>query len=271
MVASQRQDRRLAKVSPTLQIMINVAEKASRKLVRDFGEVENLQVSRKGPADFVSKADIQAEKTLRAELLEARPNIGFLSEELGVLEVEKQQARWIMDPLDGTTNFLHGMPHWCISIALEEKGVLTAAVIYDPVKDEVFYGEKGQGAFVNSKRLRVSARNDLSTCLFVTGIPFKGCDHAEETMEDIKAVAAVSSGIRRTGSAALDLAYVAAGRFDAYWERGLAPWDIAAGILLIREAGGIITTIDGKDMFLESPTILASNQEVHGPIMKLLK
>src|ERR1044071_3513232 len=240
--------------------MANAALKAARGLIRDFGEVEQLQVSIKGPGEFVSTADLRAERTLRNELTKARPGYGLLFEEGGAAEGTDKHHRWIVDPLDGTTNFLHGIPHFAISIALERDGQLVSGLIYNPITDEMFTAEKSHGAYLNNKRLRVAARKDLKSSLSATGIPFLGrgdeADH-ERFLREMGAVMGASSGIRRFGSAALDLAWVAAGRYDAFWERGLSAWDIAAGILMVREAHGVTTDLDGRDRMLQSGDILA--------------
>ena len=256
--------------SPLINVMTKAAFKAARGLKRDFGEVENLQVSRKGPADFVSAADLNAEKTLREELARARPDFGFLMEESGASEGRDPRRRWVVDPLDGTTNFLHGLPHWAISIAVEENNAIIAALVYDPIKDELFTAERGQGCFLNDRRLRVSSRRNLADAIFATGIPFKGLDGHDGFLAELKGVMAVSAGVRRWGTASLDLAYVAAGRYDGFWERGLHPWDFAAGILLVREAGGMVSELNGKDIRLDSPSILASNNALHSDLQRIL-
>jgi myo-inositol-1(or 4)-monophosphatase len=210
--------------SANLNVMIKAARKAGRSLVKDFREVENLQVSAKGPGDFVSRADRAAEEILKEELLGARPNYGFLGEEGTNVEGKDPTRRWIVDPLDGTTNFLHGMPHWAVSIALEHKGEIVAGVVFDPAKDEMFYAEKGAGAWLNdSQRLRVSGRTSMIECVFATGVPFGGAKYLPATLQDLARLMPQVAGVRRWGSAALDLAYVAAGRYDGYWERGLQP------------------------------------------------
>lgn len=242
-----------------MNVMIAAARKAARALARDFGEVENLQVSRKGPSDFVTSADIKAEKTLFEELSKARPGYGFVMEERGVVEGTDKTNRWLIDPLDGTTNFLHAIPHFAISIGLEREGVLIAGVVYNVVRDELFWAEKGAGAFLNDRRLRVAGRSDMRDALFATGTPFNGKPGHAKALGEIERVIAKTAGIRRFGSAALDLAYVAAGRFDGFWERGLNAWDIAAGAVLVREAGGVVTEIDGDD-FMKTGAVLASNQ-----------
>jgi len=261
----------MAHRSALINVMIAAAQKASRKLVRDFGEVENLQVSKKGPADFVSAADRTAEDTLRRELAKARPNYGFLMEESGETAGSDTSNRWIVDPLDGTTNFLHGIPHFAISIALERDGDPFAGVIYEPVHDEMFWAEKGQGAHLGGRRLRVSGRTAMDEALFATGIPFMGERDHPEFLAQLEAVMAVSSGVRRFGSAALDLAYVAAGRYDGFWETGLSSWDMAAGIVIVREAGGFVSEIDGRANMLQSGSILAANDRLHAPLGKLLR
>jgi myo-inositol-1(or 4)-monophosphatase len=248
----------MPQTSPTLNVMIAAARKAARALARDFGEVENLQVSRKGPADFVSSADIKAENTLFEELSKGRPGYGFLMEERGAIEGSDKTHRWLVDPLDGTTNFLHGVPHFAISVALEREGVLVAGVIYNIARDELFWAEKGAGAYLNDKRLRVAGRSEMRDALFGTGAPYHGRPGQEQFLEEAGRVIAASAGIRRLGSAALDLAYVAAGRFDGFWERNLNPWDVAAGAVLVREAGGFAQEIDGGD-FLQTGAIVAAN------------
>ena len=239
--------------------MIQAARRAARRLVRDFGEVENLQVSVKGAGDFVTSADRMAEETIREMLTEARPNYGWLGEETGGSEGKDPTRRWIVDPIDGTTNFLHGLPHWSVSIALEYKGEIVAGVVYDPVKDEMFTSEKGEGAWMNDRRLRVSARREVSEMIFATGIPFGTMDTLPETFTELSKLMPRSAGVRRWGVASLDLAYVAAGRFDGFWERGLHPWDIAAGILLVREAGGLVGSIGEK--------VEATNPISHGNVV----
>src|SRR3954463_7485351 len=219
--------------SATINVMTAAALKASRGLKRDFGEVEQLQVSMKGPADFVSNADLKAEKLLRAELSKGRPGYGFLMEESGASAGSDSRHRWIVDPLDGTTNFLHGIPHFAISIALERDGEIVAAVVYDPTRDEMFWAEKGIGAYLNDRRLRVSGRRRLGEALIATGIPFRERGNHPNYLAGLAAIMVETSGVRRFGSAALDLAYVAAGRYDGFWEVGLQPWDIAAGLLLV--------------------------------------
>lgn len=257
--------------SPLMNVMIGAARKAAVRLKRDYGEVDQLQVSRKGPADFVSAADLRTERILYTELKRARPNFGFLMEERGAEVGADPSRRWIVDPLDGTTNFLHGLPQFAISIALEEEGTITAGVIYAPITEEMFWAERGAGAHLDNRRLRVSARTDLHQSIFATGIPFLGRgDHALFTRQ-LNAVMGVSAGIRRFGAAALDLAYVAAGRFDGFWESDLRPWDLAAGILLVREAGGFVSEINGGTDMLGSGSILAANDQLHAPLGNILR
>jgi myo-inositol-1(or 4)-monophosphatase len=250
-------------VSPTLNVMISAARKAGRSLIRDFGEVEHLQVSIKGPANFVSAADHKAEDIIFRELSKARPGYGFLMEERGEVVGADKTHRWIVDPLDGTTNFLHSNPLFAISIGLEREGQLIAGVIYNPASDELFTAEKGKGAYMNDRRLRVAARKSLADCLVTTGIPHRGRDNHPRFLKEMSVLMREVAGIRRSGSAALDLAFVAAGRFDAYWERNLKPWDLAAGIVIVREAGGLVSDLAGKDKFLENGDILASNMTLH--------
>ena len=258
-------------LSPALNVMTTAARKAGRKLIRDFGELENLQVSMKGPADFVTSADQRTEKILLEELQRARPGYNFLLEESGLIEGPDKSHRFIIDPLDGTTNFLHSIPHFAISIGLEREGQLVSAVVYNPVTDEMFTAEKSHGAYLNDKRLRVAARKHLPESLIATGIPFLGKDGHEPYLKELEAVMGATSGVRRFGAAALDLAYVAAGRFDGFWERGLKAWDMAAGILLVREAGGFVSDLDGGSRALEAGHILAANETLHPQLLKLLK
>jgi myo-inositol-1(or 4)-monophosphatase len=256
--------------TPLVNVMTAAAQKAARGLVRDFGEVEHLQVSKKGPSDFVSTADKKAETVLFEELQRARPKYGFLMEERGVVEGPDSSNRWIIDPLDGTTNFLHGIPQFSISIALERDGQIFAGVIYNPVTDEMFAAEKGQGAFLNGRRLRVSARRDLAQSLFATGIPFLGRENHELFLSQLQAVMAVSAGVRRFGAASLDLAWVAAGRYEGFWEQNLQPWDIAAGMILVAEAGGFVSDLAGGRNMLDRGDIAAGNDAMHQVLLKTL-
>ena len=256
--------------SAVMTIMINAARKAAKGLRRDFGEAEALQVSKKGAADFVSRADINAEQTIFEELSKGRPKYGFVMEERGEVEGADNSNRWIVDPLDGTTNFLHGLPQFAISIGLERDRQPYAGVVYNPITDELYWAEKGEGAFMNDHRLRVSSRGDLESALFATGLPFKGKSGRELALKETDIVLANTAGVRRYGSAALDLAYVAAGRFDAYWERGLNVWDVAAGIVLVREAGGMVSEIDGGPRPSLNGSILAANAEIYETAKRLL-
>jgi myo-inositol-1(or 4)-monophosphatase len=256
--------------SALLNVMVDAARKAGRSLTRDFGEVENLQVSHKGPADFVSAADRKAEQILRDELLRVRPGWSFLGEEGGATEGTDPEHRWIVDPLDGTTNFLHGIPIFAISIAAERRGQLIAGVIYNPVMDELYVAERGGGAFMNDRRLRVAARHKLEECVIGTGIPFLGHGDHPRFQRQIAAVMGEVAGIRRCGAASIDLAWVASGRLDGFWEQPLNPWDIAAGILMIREAGGFVTDTDGGDRMFETGGIVAGNENVQRRLLSLV-
>ncbi len=262
-----------ATISPNMQVMIKAAEKAARSLVRDFGEVENLQISVKGPGDFVSAADRRAEEIIFEELSRARPDFGFLMEESGAKGAKNAASRFIIDPLDGTANFLHGQPHWAISIALEEKGEITTGLIYDPIKHDMFTAEKGLGAYVGKrKRLRVSGRQDPLLAMVATGAPRRALKKHEQFFKEQRAVWDTGVNMRRFGSAALDLAYVAAGRYDAYWERALSPWDVAAGYLIVKEAGGFVCDIDDdRKNPVETGNILAGNEAIYTQLKKVLK
>jgi myo-inositol-1(or 4)-monophosphatase len=257
--------------SPLITIMTQAARKAARALVRDFGEVENLQVSLKGPANFVSAADRRAEEILHAELVKARPTFGFLMEERGRVEGKEASHVWIVDPLDGTTNFLHGIPLFAISIGLERDGVLVAGLIFNPVTDEMFVAERGKGAFLNERRLRVAARRELADTVISCGLPHRGGRvDLDLFRKELALVQPQVAGLRRTGAAALDMAWVAAGRFDGYWERGLSPWDLAAGLVILREAGGFATDIDGGDAVLAKGSVVAGNEFIHRALLALL-
>jgi myo-inositol-1(or 4)-monophosphatase len=258
--------------SANLNVMVKAARRAARSLLKDFREVENLQVSAKAPGDFVSKADIAAEAILKEDLLGARPTYGWLAEESAEIDGQDPTRRWIVDPLDGTTNFLHGIPHWSISIALEHKGEIVAGVIYDPAKDEMFMAEKGQGAWLNTqRRLRVSQRSRVTEGLFGTGLPFGTRGDLPAMLKDLARVLPGSAGARRMGSAALDMAWVAAGRFDGFWERRLNPWDIAAGIILVREAGGFVEPIRVGDDLLEKGSVIAASETMFGSFAELIR
>ncbi len=257
--------------SANINVMIKAARKAGRSLMRDFKEVENLQVSSKGPGDFVSRADMKAEEILQEELMEARPNYGFLGEENGEVKGEDPTRRWIVDPLDGTTNFLHGLPHWAISIALEHKGEIVAAVIFNPAGEEMFIAEKGGGAWLNDKRIRVSGRRSMIEMIFATGLPFGGRGDLPDTLQDLARILPACAGVRRWGAASLDLAYTAAGRYDGFWERRLQPWDIAAGLLLIKEAGGLTESVYENGDSMSDGSVIASNELVFNQFVKIVR
>ncbi len=257
--------------SALMNVMIAAARKAARSLKRDFGEVEHLQVSLKGPGNFVTAADRKAEEILREELAKARPGYGFLGEEGGRTEGSDSTHLWIVDPLDGTTNFLHGIPQFAISIALEREGVIIAGLIYNPANDELFLAERGKGAFLNDTRLRVAGRRRLADSVITCGLPHIGRGDLELSRRELTAVQEHVAGLRRFGSAALDLAWVAAGRFDGYWEHNLSPWDMAAGILLVREAGGFVTDLDGSDAMFAKGDIIAGNETIHRELLSLLQ
>ncbi len=257
--------------SALLNVMVQAAMKAGRGLARDFGEVQNLQVSRKGPADFVSNADLTAEKTIYEELKLARPDYGFLMEESGEETGVDPQHRWIVDPLDGTTNFLHGIPFFAVSIALERDGEIVAGVIYNPAMDELYAAERGNGAFLNDRRMRVAGRRDIGEAVIGTGIPYMAHGDHIRHLKEQQAVMKKVSGIRRPGAAALDLAFVAAGRFDAFWEHDLQAWDMAAGIILIRESGGIVSDLDDRQEMLKKGNIVCGNTHMHKDLLQIVK
>ncbi|MCG6119010.1 inositol monophosphatase family protein [Blastomonas sp.] len=264
-------------ISAIIRVMESAARKAGGRLRRDFGEVEHLQVSQKGPADFVSKADQRAERILYDELSKARPGWGFMLEEGGDIPAEPGKPRFIIDPLDGTSNFLHGIPHFAISIAVQEPtldgkgwGEISAALIYQPVTDESYWAEKSRGAWLHDRRLRVSGRRSLNEALIATGIPFLGHGDIGEWTRIFGAIAPEVAGIRRFGAASLDMAWVAAGKFDGFWESGLKPWDVAAGILLVREAGGFVTDYRGGAQPMERQQVIAGNDSLHSRLHKLL-
>ena len=257
--------------SANLNVMIKAARAAGRSLVKDFREVENLQVSSKGAGDFVSRADIAAEQIVRDILMESRPNYGWVGEESDAVEGKDPTRRWIVDPLDGTTNFLHGLPHWAVSIALEHKGELVAAVIFDAAKDEMFVAEKGQGAWLNESRMRVSDRSKMIESIFATGVPFGGRPDLPDTLQDMARLLPTCAGVRRFGAAALDLAYVAAGRYEGYRERGLNEWDVAAGILLVREAGGFVEGVEKDADPLSSGSMIAANASIFETFSRLIR
>ncbi len=248
--------------SALVTVMIAAARKAARALARDFGELEGIVATRKGEADFVSAADHRAEQIIFEALSKGRPKYGFLMEERGEIAGADTSNRWVVDPLDGTTNFLHGLPQFAISICVDRDRQPHAGVIYNPVSDELFWAEKGEGAWLNDKRLRVSGRKSLDECLVATGLPFKGRPGRARSLKEVDRVLAETAGVRRFGSAALDLAFVAAGRFDAYWERDLNPWDVGAGIVLVREAGGYVSEIDGGAQPMHGGSIVAANPDI---------
>jgi myo-inositol-1(or 4)-monophosphatase len=266
----------MATQSTLLRVMSDAARKAARGLKRDFGEVEQLLVSKKGPSDFVSAADLKAEQVLFEELSRARPGYGFLMEERGLIEGTDKTHTWIVDPLDGTTNFLHGIPQFAINIALRrqdhEGDRVVAAVTYNPITEELFWAERGRGAFLNAeRRLRVAARTRLDEAVLGTGIPFAGRPGHGQFLKELHQLSQRVAGVRRFGSAALDLAYVAAGRFDGYWERGLGPWDLAAGLLLVHEAGGRVTSLDDTETSLLTGDVVAANLDLHPLIRERLR
>jgi myo-inositol-1(or 4)-monophosphatase len=253
-----------------MNVMIGAVRKAGRGLARDFGVVEQLQVSVKGPGNFVTAADHRSEETLFRELSKARPGYGFLMEERGVVAGPDKSHRWIVDPLDGTTNFLHGIPLFCIAVALEREGEIVAALTYNPILDELYTAEKGAGAFLNSRRLRVAARKSLAETVISTGIPHRGRGDHARFLRECQFLMGQVSGLRRTGSAAIDLAWTASGRFDGYIEHGLSAWDIAAGVLLVREAGGAVSDAAGGATMLETGSIVAGNPQVQRALLAAL-
>jgi myo-inositol-1(or 4)-monophosphatase len=257
--------------SAVLNVMIKAAHRAGRSLKRDLGEVEQLQVSLKGPGNFVTAADRRAEEIVYQELAKARPDYGFLGEEGGVREGTDKTHRWIVDPLDGTTNFLHGIPHFAVSIALERNGAIVAGLTYNPANEELFVAERGKGAFLNDQRIRVAGRRRLGDAIVGCGLPHYGRGDLKASRSEIAAAQQNFAGLRRYGSATLDLAWVAAGRLDAYWERDLSPWDMAAGILLVREAGGFVSDLDGGEAIFAKSQVVAGNETMHRELMRLLR
>ena len=257
--------------SANLTVMMKTARKAGRALLKDFTEVENLQVCTKGPGDFVSRADKQAEATIREDLLYARPTYGFLGEEGNEIGGEDPTRRWIVDPLDGTTNFLHGLPHWAVSIALEHKGQIVAGVIYDPVKDEMFWAEKGGGAWLNESRIRASARHRLIESIFSTGLPFAGRADLPDTLQDLARLLPACAGVRRFGAASLDLAYVAAGRYEGFWERNLHSWDMAAGLIIARESGCMVEPLNPNGNILKDGDVIIANEAIFETFAKVIR
>ncbi|WP_416795711.1 inositol monophosphatase family protein [Ciceribacter azotifigens] len=256
--------------SALLNVMVQAALKAGKSLARDFGEVQNLQVSVKGPGDFVSQADFRAEKIVKEELMKARPTYGFLGEEGEEIIGTDGSHRWLVDPLDGTTNFLHGIPQFAVSIALERNGEVVAGVVFNPATDELFTAERGGGAFLNDRRIRVAARKTLSDCVIGCGIPHLGKSNHGKFLLELRHVMGEVSGVRRIGAAALDLAYVAAGRFDGFWETHLNAWDIAAGLILIREAGGFSSDTDGGTDMLTTGTVVAGNEYIQKALLEVI-
>jgi myo-inositol-1(or 4)-monophosphatase len=256
--------------SALLNVMVKAARRAGRGLKRDLGEIEHLQVSLKGPANFVSLADKRAEETLYEELTKARPGYGFIGEEGGTREGTDKANVWIVDPLDGTTNFLHGIPHFAVSIGLQREGVLIAGLVYNPANDDLFLAEKGKGAYLNDQRLRVAVRKKLNESVIACGLPHIGRGDYGVSHAELEALQPQVAGLRRFGAAALDLAWVAAGRLDGYWERNLSPWDMAAGIVLVREAGGFVTDATGGDKIFETRDIVAGNDYIHKELVKIL-
>ena len=257
--------------SPLINVMIKAAKKASRGLRRDFNELENLQVMTKGPANFVTAADIRTQNTIYDELSYAKPDWSFIMEESKPIRGSNPNSKFIIDPIDGTTNFMHGNPNFAISIAAEIDNKLEAALIYSPITDEMFIAERGKGAFLNDKRIRVASRKKLSECILITGIPHLGRGDINLFLKEMKTLIPEVAGIRRSGSAALDLAWVAAGRYDAFWERGLASWDIAAGILMIKEAGGYAQGINGKDSDMWDGNIISGNEDILNALIEKLE
>ncbi|MFC4168870.1 inositol monophosphatase family protein [Teichococcus aestuarii] len=264
-----------ARLSPALNVVVAAAQKAGRRLLRDFGEVEQLQVSMKGPGDFVSQADLRAEETLRAELGRARPNFAFLGEEQGESGGNDWEWRWVIDPLDGTTNFLHGIPHWAVSIGIEKRLTETTSevvggVVYNPAADELFWAEKGNGAFLNDRRLRVSGRRDMLHAVFATGIPFAKVQRKAEFSATLARLMPQVAGVRRMGAAALDLCWTAAGRYEGYWELGMAKWDIAAGLVILKEAGGYATDPEGGDCYANGH-VVAGNPHLQPKLREVVQ
>ncbi|MGJ4944155.1 inositol monophosphatase family protein [Bradyrhizobium sp. HKCCYLS1011] len=257
--------------SALINVMVKAARRAGRSLKRDLGEIEHLQVSMKGPANFVSRADKRAEEMLYEDLAKARPGYGFIGEEGGAREGSDKSHTWIVDPLDGTTNFLHGIPQFAISIALQREDAVIAGVIYNPANDELYIAERGKGAFLNDQRLRVAARRQLNECVIACGLPHIGRGDHALFMREMTSLQTKVAGLRRFGAASLDLAFVAAGRLDGYWERDLAAWDIAAGLIMVREAGGTVSGIDGKDDALTTGHVICGNEVIHRELVKVLK
>ena len=257
--------------SALINVMVKAALRAGRSLKRDLGEIEHLQVSLKGPANFVSLADKRAEEMLYTDLAKARPGYGFIGEEGGQREGSDKSHTWIVDPLDGTTNFLHGIPQFAISIGLQREDTIIAGVIYNPANDELYIAERGKGAFLNDQRLRVAGRRKLNECIVACGLPHIGRGDHKQFLNEMAALQDKVAGFRRFGAAALDMAYVAAGRLDGYWERNLQAWDIAAGQILVREAGGMVSGVEGHDNALATRNVVCGNEFVHAELVKILK
>ena len=257
--------------SANINVMVKACRKAAKILIRDFGEIENLQVSLKGPGDFVTASDKKVEKILIEELLKARPTYSILSEEAGEINNDIS-FKWVIDPIDGTANFLHGIPHFAISVGLEENNEIISGIIYDPIKDEMFIAEKGNGSFLNNHRMRVSSRSKLKDCVIFTGGPRQNAENKNIVLKEYNNFSSeVETPVRKMGSAALDMAYVAAGRCDGYWQRNLNYWDIAAGIIIVKEAGGFVTDFDGNSKYIENKTILAANSKISDQMREVLK
>lgn len=257
--------------SALINVMVKAARRAGRSLKRDLGEIENLQVSLKGPANFVSAADRRAEEMLYDDLTKSRPGYGFIGEEGGTREGSDKSNTWIVDPLDGTTNFLHGIPQFAISIGLQREGTIIAGVIYNPANDELYIAERGKGAFLNDQRIRVAGRKKLDDCVIACGLPHIGRGDHDLSRREMAELQNRVAGLRRFGAASLDMAFVAAGRIDGYWERNLKPWDIAAGTIMVREAGGTVSGIEGGDTALQTGHVVCGNETIHGELVKILK
>ena len=257
--------------SANMNVMIATARKAGRALAKDFREVANLQVSVKGADDFVARADMHADQVVKEELMDARPTYGFLAAERSEIEGKDPTRRWIVDPMVGATNFQHGIPHYAVTIALEHKGEIIAGVIYDAAQDECFFAEKGQGAWMNETRMRVSGRRSMVDCVFATGLPSAGRSDLPQTLKDLAQILPVTAGVRNLGSPALNLAYVAAGRFDGVWERRLKVWDLAAGIVILKEAGGFIESVYSGGNMLKDGTVVGSNDQIFSQFSKAIR
>ena len=259
--------------SANINVMVNACRKASKHIIRDFGEIEKLQTSVKGPGDFVTMTDKKVEEILIEELRKARPKYSVLSEEIGEIKNDdNEDFKWIIDPIDGTSNFLHGIPHFAISLALENKKEIICGIVFDPIKNEIFSAEKGNGSYLNNQRMRVSARKKLKDCLIVTGGPRQNHQNKEVSMEEYKKFSSkVLIPIRKMGSASLDMAYVAAGRCDGFWQRNLNYWDIAAGIILVKESGGFVTDFRGEKEYIQNKTILVTNSKINTEMIEILK